>query len=73
MTVKGSSTALRVAQELIGTVKKEVDLTRKSSIERRLDIQSKVIEDKFEALHQIIAVLTVMQIISTCLLLSQIF
>ena len=72
MTNKETGSAKRFAQELLGVVKKEID-PRKSNLDKKWDERFKVLEDKSEELYRIIAVLTVMQVISIGLLLSQMF
>jgi len=72
MTNKETGSAKRFAQELLGVVKKEID-PRKSNLDKKWDERFKVLEDKSEELYRIIAVLTVMQVVSIGLLLSQMF
>ena len=72
MTNKETGSAKRFAQELLGVVTKEMD-PRKSNLDKKWDERFKVLEDKSEELYRIIAVLTVMQVVSIGLLLSQMF
>lgn len=72
MSNKETGSAKRFAQELLGVVKKEID-PRKSNLDKKWDERFKVLEDKSEELYRIIAVLTVMQVVSIGLLLSQMF
>lgn len=67
-----SGSARRLAQELLGVVTKEM-VPRKSNIDKKWDDQFKILEDKSEQLYRLIAVLTVMQVVSIGLLLSQMF